>query len=126
MPTNTEFSLSLFLLQVQSRMAALGSQVSELDGIQKTKDGLDTWVHSQENVVAEMLKRPAKFRQDASQLEINLVTDMRQTILEKQAVLDDIEARQSSIGAPADHQSKIALDTLDEHVSVNISYAFIQ
>ena len=98
-------------------MTALGAQVSELDGIQKTKDGLDNWVHSQENVVAEMLKRPAKFRQDASQLEINLVSDMRQSILEKQAVLDDIEARQASIGAPADHQSKIALDTLDEHVS---------
>ena len=111
--------LNSLLVQVQGRMASLGSQVSELDGIQKNKETLDNWITSQENVVAEMLKRPAKFRQDASQLEVNLVTDMRQNILEKQAVLDDIEMRQSAIGAPADHQQKIALDTLDEHVSRN-------
>ena len=98
-------------------MASLGSQVSELEDIQKTKDNLDNWIQAQENVVAEMLKRPAKFRQDASQLEVNLVTDMRQTILEKQAVLDDIEMRLNSIGTPTDHQLKISLDTLDEHVS---------
>jgi hypothetical protein len=102
-------------------MASLGSQVSELDGIQKSKESLDSWTQRQENSVAEMLTRPAKLRPDAAQLEINLVTDMRQTVIEKQAVLDDIEMRLQSIGTAPDHNSKIALDTLDEHVSKAIN-----
>lgn len=101
-------------------MSNLGSQVREMDSIKKQKDQLDSWIQSQENVVAEMLKRPAKFRQDAAQLDINMITDMKQTVLEKQAVLDDLEIRQDSVGAPKDHNLKISLETLEEHVSSSI------
>ena len=99
-------------------MTLLGSKVSELGDLQKVRDALDAWVQNQENSVAEMMRRPAKFRSDAAQLEINAANDIRQTILEKVAVLDDIESRQQDIGVPVDHQSRIALDTLDEHVSI--------
>ena len=99
-------------------MTVLGSQVTEMEGVQSAKETLDAWIANQENVVAEMLKRPAKLRADAAQLEINMVTDMKQTLTEKQAALDDIEARLHSVsGAAPDHNSKIALETLDEHVS---------
>ncbi len=112
-------------------MSSLGSRLSELEGIQKTKASLESWIHSQENTVAEMLQRPAKLRTDAAQLEINLVTDMRQSVAEKQSALDEIEARESNVGAAAaaaaagggggagDHHLKIALDTLDEHVRIS-------
>ena len=53
----------------------LYSQVTEVEGARRTKEALDAWIANQENVVAEMLKRPAKLRADAAQLEINMVTD---------------------------------------------------
>ena len=77
--------------------------------------------------MAEMLKRPAKLRADAAQLEINMVTDMKQTLLvEKQAALDDIEARLRSVGAAPDHNSKIALDTLEEHITMLLDKRYSQ
>ena len=60
---------------VEGRMTELGSQVTEVEGARRTKEALDAWIANQENVVAEMLKRPAKLRADAAQLEINMVTD---------------------------------------------------
>ena len=88
----------------------LYSQVTEVEGARRTKEALDAWIANQENVVAEMLKRPAKLRADAAQLEINMVSDMKQTLLaEKQAALDDVEARMRAVGATPDHNSKIAL-----------------
>ena len=77
--------------------------------------------------MAEMLKRPAKVRADAAQLEINMVTDMKQTLLvEKQAALDDIEARLRSVGTAPDHNSKIALDTLEEHITMLLDKRYSQ
>ena len=77
--------------------------------------------------MAEMLKRPAKLRADAAQLEINMVTDMKQTLLvEKQAALDDIEARLRSVGTAPDHNSKIALDTLEEHITMLLDKRYSQ
>jgi Fe2+ transport system protein B len=98
-------------------MSLLTSKVNELGDVQKSKDSLDMWIQNQENSVAEMLKRPAKFRPEAAQAEQVVINDLRQTIIEKQALLDDIEDRLRSIGSPEDHQLRIALDTLDEHVS---------
>ncbi len=101
---------------MQGRLASLGSNMNELEGLQKTREGLDSWVQSQENAVAEMLKRPGKLRADAAQLEINHVSDMRQTVIEKQAVLEDVDRRLQAVGTVPDHNLKIALETLDEHV----------
>ena len=74
-----------------------------------------------------MLKRPAKLRADAAQLEINMVTDMKQTLLvEKLAALDDVEARLRAVGHTPDHNSKIALDTLDEHITMLLDKRYSQ
>ena len=51
------------------------------------------WIESTETSVAEFLTRPSKLRADAAQMEINMITDIQQTIVEKQAVLDDINSR---------------------------------
>ena len=105
----------------------LYSQVTEVEGARRTKEALDAWIANQENVVAEMLKRPAKLRADAAQLEINMVSDMKQTLLaEKQAALDDVEARMRAVGATPDHNSKIALDTLDEHITMLLDKRYSQ
>lgn len=98
-------------------MSLLGSKVSDLADIQKAREALEAWVQNQENLVADMLQRPAKFRSDASQNEIATINGMKQTIAEKQAVVDDIEMRLANMGVADDHQLRIALDTLDEHVS---------
>ena len=78
-------------------MSSLGSQLSELDGLQKSKSGLENWISTQENNVAEMLQRPCKFRSDAAQVDLNLISDLKQTILEKQALLDDLELREQGL-----------------------------
>ena len=75
-------------------MSELGAKANEFGGIQKQKEALGRWVETTENLVAELLTRPAKFRPDAAQMEINMVTDLQQTLLEKQAVLEDIAARE--------------------------------
>merc|ERR1712106_877405 len=82
--------------QVQTRMSELGAQVNELGDVQRQKDSLAKWIEATENSVTEYLKRPSKFRPDASQMEINMVTDLQQTLVEKQAALDDICQRDST------------------------------
>ena len=101
-------------------MSQLGSQVSELEGLQRSRDNLESWVAAQENAVAEMLKRPAKFRPEAAAADAAAAADLRQAVAEKTAVLDDIEARQAAAAAATapDHRIRIALDTLDEHVRI--------
>ena len=98
-------------------MSELNGKASELDTIQGIKDSFDVWVHSQENFVAELLKSPAKFRQEAALIEMASINDLRGKIIEKQKVLDELESRLEMLGLPPDHQQKIALDTLDDHVS---------
>ena len=51
------------------------------------------WIESTETSVAEFLTRPSKLRADAAQMEINMITDIQQTLVEKQAVLEDINSR---------------------------------
>ena len=107
---------------VQTRMSELGAQVNELGDVQKQKDSLAKWIESTENSVAEYLKRPSKFRPDASQMEINMVTDLQQTLIEKQATLDDICQRDSSM----DYDLKIALETLDGHITMLLDKRYSQ
>ena len=99
-------------------MSELGSQVNELNDIHKQKEALLKWIEHTENTVAEYLQRPSKYRADAAQMEINMITDMQQTILEKQALLDHISQRESSIMNTLEYDIKIALETLDGHVSM--------
>ena len=107
---------------VQTRMSELGAQVNELGDVQKQKDSLAKWIESTENSVAEYLKRPSKFRPDASQMEINMVTDLQQKLIEKQATLDDICQRDSSM----DYDLKIALETLDGHITMLLDKRYSQ
>ena len=51
------------------------------------------WIESTETSLSEFLTRPSKLRADAAQMEINMITDIQQTIVVKQAVLDDINSR---------------------------------
>ncbi len=102
-------------------MSLLGSRLSELESIQRSRALLESWIHQQEETVSEMLQRPAKLRPDAAQLEVNMATDMRQAVAEKQAALDDIATREEAIGAAAvakegEEDLKAALENLDEHV----------
>ena len=96
------------------------SKSNELDDIAKLRSDLDSWIDKEENEVAKMLQRPAKFRQDAAQLEINFISDIRQNVAEKQTTLNDLVFRQRSIGGTENSDDsrdlKIKLDTLDEHV----------
>ena len=105
-------------------MSELGSQVNELNDIQKQKEALLKWIEHTENTVAEYLQRPSKYRADAAQMEINMITDMQQTILEKQALLDHISQRESSIMNTLEYDIKIALETLDGHVSIPNTLVF--
>jgi len=100
-------------------MTTLGSHMSEAEDIERQSTAIEKWIGEQENVVAEMLKRPAKLRADAAQLDVNMVTDLRQLVNEKGDVLDDLASRRASLGLKPNHTVKIALDTLDEHVSVD-------
>jgi hypothetical protein len=97
-------------------MSTLGSHVSEAEDIDRQRKAVGKWISDQENVVAEMLKRPAKLRSEAAQLDVNLVTDMRQAVADKGDHLEELEARRAALGLQPDHELKIALDTLDEHV----------
>ena len=62
-------------------MSDPGAQVNELGDVQRQQDSLAKWIETTENYVAEYLKRPSKFRPDASQMEINMVTDVQQTLV---------------------------------------------
>ena len=103
-------------------MSELGAKANELGGIQKQKDSLGRWIETTENSVAEFLTRPSKFRPDAAQMEINMITDMQQTLAEKQAVLEDIAGREEV----QDYDLKITLDTLDEHISMLLEKRYNQ
>ena len=100
-------------------MTSLSSRLDDLSDIQKSKRALESWIQSQENAVAEMLKRPAKLRADAAQQEIAAVNSMRQAVSDRQSAVEEIQEREAAAlaSAAADHNLKIALDTLDEHVS---------
>merc|ERR1711915_273954 len=108
--------------QVQNRMSELGAQVTGLGDIQRQKDLLAKWIESTENSVADYLKRPSKFRPDALQMEINMVTDLQQTLSEKQASLDDTCQRDSSV----DFDLKIALETLEGHIIMLLDKRYSQ
>ena len=103
-------------------MSELGAQVNELDDIQKRKESLAKWIEVTENSVAEYLQRPSKFRPDALQMEINLITDMQHTLVEKQATLEDICQRDSAV----DYDLKIALETLEGHISMLLDKRYSQ
>lgn len=91
-----------------------------METISLERENMDRWIQSQENTVAEMLTRPGKLRQDAAQIDLNIVSDLKQTIMEKNALLDDMDMRLEIRGLPVDHNTRIALDTLEEHVGRTI------
>ena len=95
-------------------MSELGVKSNEATGIRRQKEALSKWIEATENIVAEHLQRPAKFRPDAAMLETNMVADLQQLLLEKQAVLEDLEQRD---GCP-DNDIKIGLDTLESHLTM--------
>ena len=99
-------------------MSDLGAQVNELGDVQKQKESLAKWIESSENTVADYLKRPSKYRPEALQLELNMISDLQQTISEKQAALNEI--------CPGDYDLKIALDTLDSHISMLLDRRYNQ
>ena len=99
-------------------MSELGAQVNELGDVQKQKESLAKWIESSENSVAEYLKRPSKYRPEALQMELNMISDLQQTISEKQATLNEI--------CPEDYDLKIGLDTLDSHVSMLLDKRYSQ
>ena len=103
-------------------MSELGAKANELGGIQKQKDALAKWIETTENNVAEFLTRPSKFRPDAAQMEINMITDIQQTLLEKQAALEDIALREEV----QDYDLKIALETLEGHISMLLDKRYSQ
>ena len=102
--------------QVQNRMTEMSSAMTELDGLQKNKKLLEDWIHSQESGVAEMRSRPAKFRPEAAQMELNQATDLRQVIMEKRSVWEELDMKLQGLGADPDIKINADLDTLDEHV----------
>ena len=102
-------------------MSELGAQVNEFGDVQRQKESISKWIETTENSVAEYLKRPSKFRPDASQMEINMITDLQQTLAEKQAALDDICQREGF-----DYDLKIALETLDGHITMLLDMRYSQ
>ena len=109
----------LLIDQVHSQISACLSKANELEDMDKAKLELDAWIEKKENEVAKLLQRPAKLRPDAAQLDINFISDFRQTVGEKNSGLDQLETRLREAGAEtADcRELRIKLDTLDEHVS---------
>ena len=67
-------------------MSDPGAQVNELGDVRCKYDSLAKRIETTENSVAEYLKRPSKFRPDASQMEINMVTDLQQTLVKKTSI----------------------------------------
>ena len=102
-------------------MSQLGAHVNEFGDVQRQKDSISKWIETTENSVAEFLKRPSKFRPDALQMEINMITDLQQTLVEKQAALDDICQRDC-----LDYDLKIALETLDGHITMLLDKRYNQ
>ena len=102
-------------------MSEIGAHLNEFGDVQRQKDSIAKWIESTENSVADYLKRPSKFRPDASQMEINMITDMQQTLVEKQAALDDICQRDG-----VDYDLKIALETLEGHITMLLDKRYSQ
>jgi nesprin-1 len=102
-------------------MSELGAHVNEFGDVQRQKDSIAKWIETTENSVAEYLKRPCKLRPDASQMEINMITDLQQTMVEKQAALDDICQKDG-----IDHDLKIALATLEGHITMLLDSRYSQ
>ena len=108
-------------VQVQNRMSELGAHVNDFGDVQRQKESIAKWIEATENSVAEYLKRPSKLRSDAAQMEINMITDMQQTLTEKQAALDDICQRDG-----IDYDLKIALETLEGHITMLLDNRYSQ
>ena len=113
--------LNIIILQVQNRMSELGAHVNEFGDVQRQKDLIAKWIENTENSVADYLKRPSKLRQDAAQMEINMISDIQQTLAEKQAALDDICQRDG-----IDYDLKIALETLEGHIGMLLDTRYSQ
>ena len=102
-------------------MSELGAHVNEFGDVQRQKDLIAKWIENTENTVADYLKRPSKLRQDAAQMEINMICDLQQTLAEKQAALDDICQRDG-----IDYDLKIALETLEGHIGMLLDTRYSQ
>ena len=95
--------------------------MNEFGDVQRQKDLIAKWIENTENTVADYLKRPSKLRQDAAQMEINMICDLQQTLAEKQAALDDICQRDG-----IDYDLKIALETLEGHIGMLLDTRYSQ
>jgi hypothetical protein len=111
-------------------MSSLSSQVSELESVRKLHNGVRKWAEEQRAAVAESGQRPAKFRAEAAQLDINIIMDLRQSVAEKTAVVDDLEAREQMLGTSLTQDGQKGLRTqleeLDQQVKETILVKHIQ
>merc|ERR1712045_232974 len=96
--------------QVQSRMSELGVQMNELGDVEKQKQTFTKWIENTENTVAEYLQQPPKYRYEALQADMKMISNLQEACLEKHSELNEI--------SPYDNDLKIALDNLYGHISM--------
>lgn len=122
--THTEHELTVkakaddLIDQVHSIISGCLSKANEIEDIERMKKEMEAWIDNKENEVAKQLQKPSKLRPDAAQLEINLISDFRQTVAEKHGVLEQLDQRLRDAGVqdPSSMEIRIKLDVLDEHV----------
>jgi len=104
--------------QVHFIISGCMSKANEIEDIERLKKEMEIWIEGKENEIAKQLQKPSKLRPDAAQLEINLISDFRQTVGEKHGVLEQLDQRlkQAGVDNPNSMEIKIKLDILDEHV----------
>ena len=91
-------------------MSELGVQMNELGDVEKQKQTFTKWIENTENTVAEYLQQPPKYRYEALQADMKMISNLQEACLEKHSELNEI--------SPYDNDLKIALDNLDGHISM--------
>ena len=90
-------------------MSDLGAQVNELGGVQKQKDSLAKWIENMNSNIDECLQKQPKYRQEALQTEMKMISEYQETLFEKQTVLNEV--------CPDDNEMMIAMEALNGKIN---------
>ena len=90
-------------------MSDLGAQVNELGDVQKQKDSLAKWIENMNSNIDECLQKQPKYRQEALQTEMKMISEYQQTLFEKQTVLNEV--------CPDDNEMMIAMEALNGKIN---------
>ena len=99
-------------------MSDIGSLLNEFGGVQKQIDSLNKWIKDVESNIDEQLHKKSRFRQELLQADIKKLSDIQQSIFEKNSSLFDI--------CPDNEEIKSKIDKLDKKVNALLEKRLLQ